>query len=102
MIYGKDGNCFSKNEGRLRKPKLGVIIQKLEDGTGLKVIKVNAGSLAAINGIEIGDIILELNQYVLKKSEDLISILHVSKIGDKLNFKIMRNGMVINNSFIMK
>ena len=102
LIYGKDGNCFSKIEGRLRKPKLGIIIQKLEEGTGLKVIKVTAGSLAAINGIEIGDIILELNQYLLNKGEDLISILHVSNIGDRLNFKILRNGMVINNSFIMK
>ena len=65
LIYGKDRNCFGNGDVRFRKPKLGVLIQKFEEGTGLKVTKVNAGSLAARNGKEIGDIILELNQYVL-------------------------------------
>lgn len=102
LIYGKDGNCFGKGDGRFRKPKLGVLIQKFEEGTGLKVTKVNAGSLAARNGIEIGDIILELNQYVLNEVEDIISILHVSNTGDKLNFKILRNNVVIDNSFVIK
>ncbi|MBQ8193542.1 MAG: PDZ domain-containing protein [Bacilli bacterium] len=47
------------------------------------------------NGLEIGDIILEANETVCEEVEDIKNIIKTKKVGDIINFKILRDNKEI-------
>ncbi|HSN59751.1 MAG TPA: PDZ domain-containing protein [Ferruginibacter sp.] len=54
-----------------RRPKLGLKIQDLEEGPGVKVLEVEEGSAAAIAGLKKDDIITEIGAVKVKNTDEV-------------------------------
>ena len=66
-----------------RKLQLGVGIQDMENGKGVKITSVTENSPAALAGIKKDDVILSVNGTALTDINDLRSMLNDTKEGDK-------------------
>lgn len=102
-----------KKHGRIKRPFLGVRyvilnesiaeIHKLPVNYGALIIRESFGEPAVIKnspadkaGIKEYDIILEINNEKITEENPLADILGKHKIGDEIEFKIMRENKIIN------
>lgn len=74
---------------------LGIFITSPQVDSGAEVDDIVPGSPAAKAGIKKGDIILEINGQKVIDEEFLVNSITKTKVGDKVNLKIRRNGKVI-------
>lgn len=89
-------------EGKVSYPSIGVVIQditkdtyeelKIELDHGVYVWQVNAGGPADKAGLEPGDVILEINQIKILKSNDLIDEIQKHKVGDRVTLLVAKAG----------
>lgn len=77
-------------------PKLGIEIQDLEKGSGVKIIKVQKDSDASKAGLKEGDIIKEANGNTISTTDDMLAQMRKSRSGDTLKLKVDRNGRTEN------
>jgi serine protease Do len=82
--------------GRPMTPKLGIKIQDLESGSGVKVLEVAAGSDAEKAGLKQGDIIMEVNGSPINSTDAISAIVTSNRSQTPLKLKIERNGKVQN------
>jgi serine protease Do len=75
---------------------------KLEKVAGVIVQKVLDGSPAEKAGIEIGDVILDLDGAPVNTSNELQSRVSMHKVGDAIKLKILRDGKTIYKTVILK
>jgi serine protease Do len=54
-----------------KKPKLGISIEDLEEGAGVKIKAVTDGSPAAKAGLKVGDIITNIDKHEVKEVNDI-------------------------------
>ncbi len=73
-----------------RKPKMGISIEDLETGAGVKIKNVTSGSPAEKAGLKVNDIITKLNDKKIKEVTDLKW--EYLQEGQTLKFTIQRNG----------
>ena len=73
-----------------RKLQLGVGIQDMENGKGVKITSVTENSPAALAGIKKDDVILSVNGTQLTDINDLRKMLNDTKEGDKWKFEYER------------
>jgi serine protease Do len=86
-INGMDfGGSFS------RKPRLGVEIQDVEEGKGVKILDVDDDTPAAKAGLKKDDVISELNGKSINSVDELQSALRELKEGDSFKIGFKRNG----------
>jgi serine protease Do len=74
------------------KPRLGIEIQDLEEGSGVKVTDVDNDMAAGKSGLKEDDIITELNSKEVKSVDDLRAKLKELKEGEAFKVGIKRNG----------
>jgi serine protease Do len=74
-----------------RKPRLGLQIQDMEEGSGVKVTGVDENSPAAKSGLKENDIITEINGGEIKDVDDLRTKIKDLKEGDSYKVKYKRN-----------
>lgn len=74
------------------KPRLGLKIQDMENGSGVKVIDVDDESPAEKAGLKEDDIITEINGGEVKNVDDLRSKIKDLKEGDTYKIKYKREG----------
>lgn len=74
------------------RPRLGIDIQDLEEGSGVKITDVDEDLPAGKAGLKEDDIITELNGKEIKSVDDLRSKVKELKEGDALKLGIKRNG----------
>ena len=101
-----------KNEGRVTRAWLGVIIQDVSNGlaesfgldrpSGALVSRVIPNSPAQEAGLIDGDIILEFNGEVIEQSSELPYRVGGLKAGDVAESVIYRNGEKLNLSFTLQ
>jgi serine protease Do len=73
--------------------RMGLRVQDLETGSGVKVIEVEKGSDADKAGLRNGDIITEVDGTSVKTTDDAVSLLRFKRInGKSVKMKIDRNG----------
>lgn len=72
-----------------KKPKLGISIEDLEEGNGVKITAVNEASPASKAGLKIGDIITSIDKHEVKEVNDIKW--QYFDAGQTLKFSIMRN-----------
>lgn len=77
-------------------PKLGIKIQDLEAGSGVKVIEVEKDSDAEKAGLKEGDIIKEMDGHTINGTDDMIAQTRKNKPGANINVKVDRKGRTEN------
>ena len=88
---GRDGfDLFRPN-----KPAMGIKIQNLENGSGLKVLDVNDDSPAAKAGLQKDDILIAVNGEELKDVDQFRSKLNDRKEGDSFELKYKRGDQIL-------
>ena len=90
QLRGLDNFNFDMNMAR--RPKLGVGIQDLETGKGVKVIEVENESAAAKAGLQTDDIVTELDGKAINSVDELRAKLREIKEGDTLKLTYLRGG----------
>jgi serine protease Do len=85
--------------------KIGMKVQTLDENLaryfklpkveGVIVTDVSPGSPAQKAGFKEGDLIIEVNNEPIKDDQTLIELIQMSKVGDVLNFKVLRGGREI-------
>lgn len=73
-------------------PRLGIKIQDVETGAGVKVIEVEKGSDADKAGLREGDIIKEANAVTLNSTDDLLAQKRKAQPGSSMKLKVDRSG----------
>ncbi|MCL2074949.1 MAG: DegQ family serine endoprotease [Betaproteobacteria bacterium] len=89
--------------GRVSRGRIGVVIQEvtrelaesfgLEKPTGAIVNSVEKGGPAAEAGIEAGDVILQFDNKIINRSDELPRIIAATKPGSKVKASIWRKGV---------
>lgn len=75
---------------------------KTDQTDGVVVFGLQRNSPAEKSGIELGDIIIEVEGYRINRLEDYYIATGDSQTGDKLNFVIIRNGKTIKKSLVLE
>ncbi|MCI0994490.1 DegQ family serine endoprotease [Pseudomonas corrugata] len=91
-----------KSEGKVSRGWLGVVIQEvnkdlaesfgLEKPAGALVAQIQEGGPAAKGGLQVGDVILKLNDQPIIMSADLPHLVGALKAGAKANLEVIREG----------
>ena len=78
------------------RPQLGVRIQDTDDSSGVKVLDVNEGSLAAAAGIKENDIIVSIDGKRVKDTDEARAALQIAR--EKTSYPVVLNrvGSVVN------
>lgn len=79
-----------------RKPKLGIRIQDVEEGNGVKVIDLEDSSAAAKSGIKKDDIIINIDGTDIKNTDDAREKINEVKDKNTYPVKVQRNGATVN------
>lgn len=77
-------------------PKLGIKIQEMETGAGVKVMEVEKDSDADKAGLKAGDVIKEANSTPVNNADDMIAQTRKSHSGSSIKLKIDRKGRTEN------
>jgi len=80
----------------LDRAKLGIKIQDVETGSGVKGLEVEEGSDAAKAGLKAGDIIKQVDGFNITGADDMRLKATLAKPGDNLNVELNRNGKTQN------
>ncbi|MGB3638807.1 MAG: HhoA/HhoB/HtrA family serine endopeptidase [Rivularia sp. (in: cyanobacteria)] len=67
---------------------------------GVLLIRIMSGSPASQGGLKAGDVIVSINNQSVKRNEDVQKLVEQSKIGQKLNIEVKRNGRTVNLAII--
>lgn len=87
-----DGRDFNFNFNYNRKPRLGVSIQDLAEGKGVKILDVEEDTPAAKAGLQKDDVITDLNGAAVSSVDELKSKVKDLKEGDSVKLSYQRAG----------
>jgi serine protease Do len=83
-----EGSMFNWN----RKPKIGLQIQDLEEGKGVKVKEVDDSSPASKSGFKEGDVITSINGKIIEGVDEVRKEIADLKEGDSIKVNYIRDG----------
>jgi len=98
MAPFEQGMTFDRNGGVYAvggRPRLGLSIQDLDEGDGVKVLDVDDESAAEKAGLKEGDIIVGVNDQVVKGTDDVTKAMR-EKDKTSFVFKVKRDGKTQN------
>jgi serine protease Do len=78
---------YDVNEDLVKELKL-----NLPQNTGFYIESIDNRSAAQLGGLIPGDVIIEINSQPVVSYDDIEKIMKYSKVGDKLNITVVRNG----------
>ncbi len=100
------------DDGKIQRGYIGVEITSVDEASakavglgkvsGVNVNKVVRGGAAESAGLEVGDVILDVDGNAVKTSNDLQNEIVLRRAGDKVTLKIWRDGRVISKSVTLK
>ncbi len=70
----------------------------LPNTRGVIITHVAENSPADNAGLETGDIILEVDKFLINDDETMIGVLHEFRAGENINIKVLRNDEIINKT----
>ncbi len=74
---------------------------KLGSTEGVVIVELAPNSPSASAGLEVGDVIVEINGEPVKTEDAAVLMLYDSRVGDKLNLKVVRNGSEITKTLTL-
>ncbi|MCX6141241.1 MAG: trypsin-like peptidase domain-containing protein [Candidatus Kapabacteria bacterium] len=100
------------DDGKIQRGYIGVEITSVDETSaksvglanvsGVNVNRVVKGGAAEASGIEVGDVILDVDGSKVKTLNDLQNEIVLRRAGDKVNLKIWRDGREITKPVILK
>ena len=87
--HAPDGQNFMYNN---RRPMFGIRIQDTEDSSGVKVLDVDDGSLAATAGVQENDIITQIDGKQVKDTDAAREALQDTREKNNYSINLKRNG----------
>lgn len=93
-------NFYTGLDVKLLDKKLQAYL-KLDIDRGLIVYSILKNSPAFLSGLEPGDLILSINDRKIIDQEDFIIAIYDNFVGDKINFRILRNGKELSKTLIL-
>ncbi|WP_167482010.1 S1C family serine protease [Leptospira andrefontaineae] len=97
-----------KSGGKVKRARLGVALDDLTEETakelklsgpeGAFVRQVQNGSAAAEAGIDVEDVILEIDGTKIKTANDVVSKIRASKVGQRVSIVVFRKGQILKVS----
>ncbi len=100
------------DDGKIQRGYIGVEITSVDEASakavglntvsGVNVNKVVEGGAAEAAGIDVGDVILEVDGRAVKTSNDLQNEIVLRRAGNNVNLKIWRDGKAITKSVRLK
>jgi len=93
-------NFYTGLDVKLLDKKLQAYL-KLDIDRGLIVYSILKNSPAFLSGLEPGDLILSINDRKIIDQEDYIIAIYDNFVGDKINFRILRNGKELSKTLIL-
>ncbi|MCR1793165.1 S1C family serine protease [Leptospira sp. WS58.C1] len=97
-----------KSGGKVKRARLGVALDDLTEETakelklsgpeGAFVRQVQNGSAAAEAGIDVEDVILEIDGTKIKNANEVVSKIRASKVGQRISVLVFRKGQVLKIS----
>ncbi len=85
--------------------KLGYLGVRGEDPafgtTGAMVVRVEAGSPAQNGGLQVGDVVTQVNSNPVRSFEQLASVIRATKPGGKLELVVTRNGTTVKLTVVV-
>ncbi|WP_167492237.1 trypsin-like peptidase domain-containing protein [Leptospira koniambonensis] len=97
-----------KSGGKVKRARLGVALDDLTEETakelklsgpeGAFVRQVQNGSAAAEAGIDVEDVILEIDGAKIKNANDVVSKIRASKVGQRVSIVVFRKGQILKIS----
>ncbi|MBS4043069.1 MAG: PDZ domain-containing protein [Chitinophagaceae bacterium] len=85
-----DGNYMPRM--MMGRPKLGLKVQDVEEGEGVKILEVDENSAALKAGLQKDDVIIAINDEKCKNVDDLRSKTRNLKEGETYKVQLKRNG----------
>ena len=79
--------------GEVRRPYVGVSFT--EDGNGLAVVRIQPGSPAERSGIQLGDVVIEINGTPIRKAREFFEAVGY-QMGVVLKLKILRGTTLLD------
>jgi membrane-associated protease RseP (regulator of RpoE activity) len=87
----------------IKAPKrLGVVLENEEDANGLKVKDVQKGSVADKAGVQVGDVIINVEGNKITSAKELRRILRATEYGRNGQIQVLRNGNVVFLNFTLE
>lgn len=93
-------NFYTGLDVKLLDKKLSAYLD-LEVDRGLIVYSILKNSPGHLAGLEPGDLILSINDRKIIDQEDYIIAIYDNFVGDKINFRILRNGKELTKTLIL-
>ncbi|PJZ65256.1 serine protease [Leptospira wolffii] len=97
-----------KSDGKIKRARLGVALDDITEETakelklpapeGAFVRQVQNGSAAAEAGIDVDDVILEIEGVKIKNASDVVSKIRASKVGQRISILVFRKGQTLKIS----
>jgi putative serine protease PepD len=81
---------------KVSHPYLGVAVTTADNNGGATVNSITSGSPAAQAGLAAGDTVTKVGNKDIHTSEDLVTAVQSSKVGDKLNLTVVRGGKQVS------
>ena len=101
MFYSFNFNDNKEIHINPSKPKLGLQIEDLEEGNGVKIIDIDTDLPAGKAGLKENDIITEINGKELKSVDDLKAKMKETKEGESIKLTYKRNGNLQTTEIII-
>ena len=117
MIMGAQGICFAVasntaqivltellKHGKVRRAKIGIagsqvpVARRIAHANGLvqtmavQAVEIQAGSPAALAGLQLGDKIVTLDSVMVEGIDDLLRVLDATRIGRQIEVRVLRRG----------
>lgn len=100
------------DDGKIERGYIGIEISTVDETaakavgldrvSGVQVNRVVKGGAAAAAGVEVGDVVLEVDGQAVHTSNDLQNQIVLRRAGDKVALTIWRNGKTISKSVTLK
>ena len=105
-ITGKSGES-NVNSGLSGKPRMGVTVQTVTTAltaygipNGAMIMSVDAGSPAEAAGLQVQDVVVEVDGTAITSTTELMEILSGKSEGDQVSLKVFRPAAELTNESI--
>lgn len=93
LFLADSGLSAPDSESLTRTARFGVVLRELPGQNGVEITKVLPSSVAQHNGLQAGDVLIQMNETEIAHVEDVRNVIRQQKIGEKLPVRVKRRSL---------